>query len=180
MTADAPIAHVDDSLTDAQHHADGLPPELTRRDGFALPGEPWDLTDRAWVCVGSVDDVDDVGDAVLARARGVSVVVGSRPGSATREQLLDDLGRIGPVTTSIDASRGRLSSGRASGVDQLDGEALELLALLADGASVPEAATAIHVSLRTAERRLARIRTVLGVRTIAEAVAIAAATPPAR
>jgi DNA-binding NarL/FixJ family response regulator len=49
-------------------------------------------------------------------------------------------------------------------------EELRLLDLLSAGSSLAEAAAALHVSVRTAARRLAEIRASLGVRTTAEAV----------
>jgi DNA-binding NarL/FixJ family response regulator len=52
----------------------------------------------------------------------------------------------------------------------LDEEQRRLLALLACGFSVPEAARRLHLSRRTAERRLAEARAALGATTNAEAV----------
>jgi DNA-binding NarL/FixJ family response regulator len=52
----------------------------------------------------------------------------------------------------------------------LDEEQRRLLALLAHGLSVPEAARRLHLSRRTAERRLAEARAALGATTNAEAV----------
>jgi DNA-binding CsgD family transcriptional regulator len=51
-----------------------------------------------------------------------------------------------------------------------DDEQRRLLALLATGLSVREAARRLHLSPRTAERRLAEARAALGARTNAEAV----------
>ena len=52
----------------------------------------------------------------------------------------------------------------------LRAEELRLLDLLSTGSSLAEAARALHISVRTAARRLARIRASLGVGTTAEAV----------
>ena len=52
----------------------------------------------------------------------------------------------------------------------LDDEQRRLLALLGSGLSVREAARRLHLSPRTAERRLAEARASLGARTNAEAV----------
>lgn len=52
----------------------------------------------------------------------------------------------------------------------LDEEQRRLLALLACGLSVPETARRLHLSRRTAERRLAEARAALGAATNAEAV----------
>jgi DNA-binding NarL/FixJ family response regulator len=52
----------------------------------------------------------------------------------------------------------------------LDEEQRQLLQLLSDGLSLAEAAASLHVSRRTAERRLAEARAALGATTTAEAV----------
>jgi DNA-binding NarL/FixJ family response regulator len=52
----------------------------------------------------------------------------------------------------------------------LDEEQRQLLQLLADGLSLAEAAAFLHLSRRTAERRLTEARGALGVTTTAEAV----------
>jgi DNA-binding CsgD family transcriptional regulator len=49
-------------------------------------------------------------------------------------------------------------------------EQRELLALLADGLSLGDAAQRLHLSRRTADRRLAAARATLGASTTAEAV----------
>ncbi|MEO7572219.1 MAG: LuxR family transcriptional regulator [Acidimicrobiales bacterium] len=131
-------------------------------EGFDLPPQPWDLTDRRWVRTGSVDDDDTVAAAVLIAARGVGLVIGC-PDDGRRARLLDDLRRIGTVELV------------ALGPDPLavlDDDQRALLAALATGASVGTAADALHLSTRTAERRLAAARRSLGVRTTAEAVAL--------
>jgi hypothetical protein len=132
-------------------------------DGFDLPPQPWDLTDRRWVRTGAVDDEDAVAAAVLAAARGVGLVVGC-PDHDRRELLLDDLRRIGPVEL-VELGPDPLAV--------LDDDQRALLAALAAGTSVGAAADALHLSTRTAERRLAAARRSLGVRTTAEAVTLA-------
>jgi DNA-binding NarL/FixJ family response regulator len=132
-------------------------------DGFDLPPQPWDLTDRRWVRTGTVDDEDAVAAAVLAAARGVGLVVGC-PDQVRRELLLDDLRRIGPVEL-VELGPDPLAV--------LDDDQRALLAALAAGTSVSAAADALHLSTRTAERRLAAARRSLGVRTTAEAVTLA-------
>ena len=52
-------------------------------------------------------------------------------------------------------------------------EERRLLELLADGQAIGEAAETLHVSRRTADRRLAAVREKLNVRTTAEAVLVA-------
>ena len=60
------------------------------------------------------------------------------------------------------------SNGR---LEELDAEQLRLLELIAAGHSLTEAAAVLHLSARTAARRLLAARMSLGVRTTAEAVA---------
>jgi DNA-binding CsgD family transcriptional regulator len=55
-------------------------------------------------------------------------------------------------------------------LDELDAEQLQLLELIAAGHSLAEAAAALHLSVRTAARRLVAARFSLGVSTTAEAV----------
>ena len=55
---------------------------------------------------------------------------------------------------------------------QLDREQDRLLALLAEGSRLAEAAASLELSQRTAERRLAAARSRLGARTTAQAVAL--------
>ena len=79
---------------------------------------------------------------------------------------MDDLRRIGPVDQVL------------LGPDPLaalDDDQRALLEALATGSSIGEAAAALHLSTRTAERRLATARKALGVRTTAEAIALATA-----
>jgi DNA-binding CsgD family transcriptional regulator len=64
-------------------------------------------------------------------------------------------------------------TGDANGCDverALDDEQRRLLELLGRGLSVVEAARRLHLSRRTAERRLAEARSILGAATNAEAV----------
>jgi DNA-binding CsgD family transcriptional regulator len=64
-------------------------------------------------------------------------------------------------------------TGDANGCDverALDDEQRRLLELLGGGLSVVEAARRLHLSRRTAERRLAEARSILGAATNAEAV----------
>jgi hypothetical protein len=132
-------------------------------DGFDLPPQPWDLTDRRWVRAGTVDDDAALAAAVLAAARGVGLVVGC-PDEDRRALLRDDLSRIGTVEL-VELGPDPLAV--------LDDDQRALLAALAAGASVGAAADALHLSTRTAERRLAAARRSLGVRTTAEAVTLA-------
>ena len=76
------------------------------------------------------------------------------------ERFFEDLRRCGPV----DYLRGDAAT------SPLSEEQRRLLELLRDGASLGEAADRLHVSRRTADRRLAAARKALGVKTTAEAI----------
>jgi DNA-binding NarL/FixJ family response regulator len=62
--------------------------------------------------------------------------------------------------------------------DPLPPEQRELVPLLAEGLSPVQVARALHVSPRTAQRRIARLRARLGARSHAELVALLARTTP--
>lgn len=80
--------------------------------------------------------------------------------------FLDDLSHLGSVRFV----------GRDDAIerdDPLDDEQRHLLNLLSEGSSIVEAGAQMHLSRRTASRRLAAARLALGARTTAEAVSIA-------
>lgn len=124
---------------------------------------PWPVAapraGTATVVTGVVADETDAAAAVLAVLRGHGAVLHGLADRATLDRLLDDLRRLGPVDH-------RLPSGGPS----LSPEDDELLDLLADGATLEEAAATLHLARRTVDRRLARIRSTLGVATTVEAV----------
>lgn len=149
-----------------------VPPSLIRAcredggvvgDGFDLPVDPWDLTDRRLTRVGEVVDEGGVSDAVMAAARGVGVLVACAD-EPLRDLLIEDLGRLGAVDVELVGP---------DPLDVLDDDQRRLLARLAEGDSVAAAARILSVSTRTAERRLSSARSLLGVRTTAEAIVLA-------
>jgi DNA-binding NarL/FixJ family response regulator len=81
----------------------------------------------------------------------------------TLDRLYDDLRRLGPVEV-------RTASNPEGEAPLLTDDEVALLALLAGGLTLRDAATEQHLSLRTADRRLASARTKLHVSTTAEAV----------
>jgi DNA-binding NarL/FixJ family response regulator len=81
------------------------------------------------------------------------------------ERLFEDLRHIGPVRY---LRRGEPELGRPE--PGLDRDQLGLLELLSRGSSLVEAAAAMHLSRRTAQRRLAAARRTLGVQSTAEAI----------
>jgi DNA-binding NarL/FixJ family response regulator len=128
--------------------------------GFSLPQRAWSVAGLNLVCVGTVGGPDEAAAAVLAAARGAGVVI-EVAGDGVRERLFEDLSRLGMVTVTDEAS---------GPVEQLKPEGRELLGLLADGASLDEAASALNYSRRTIERRLTAARAALGAHTTAEAL----------
>jgi DNA-binding NarL/FixJ family response regulator len=141
--------------------------------GFELPSDPWRLDDQRLLCVGAVRDAADASDAVEAVTRGVSLAVHIEAGGQVRRQLLEDLHEVGVVEqgTSLDGGDAPTAgAGDASGIDVLDPDEQDLLDALVSGCTITEAAAQLHLSRRTATRRLARSRQRLGVATTAEAM----------
>jgi len=160
----------------SQSDATGVLRRLARagwhtRDGFAVTEPGWDLAAAKLVLFGRVPDVDTAELALLAAARGAGVVAIVDPASDTGRALLADLTRIGPVRLDPDAdgAADRGADTSAAG-PQLAPEQRALLDRLANGETIAAAAQAEYLSLRTANRRIAEAREVLGVRTTREAV----------
>jgi len=144
----------------------------TTREGFALPETSWDVSGAKLVLFGRVADGDTAELAVHAAARGAGLVAIADTGSDVGRALLADLARVGPVSTDPDAPvAGETSEPAAGGGGpQLAPEQRALLERLAGGETIAAAAAAEFLSLRTANRRIAEAREVLGVRTTREAV----------
>ncbi|GAA4737065.1 LuxR family transcriptional regulator [Phytohabitans rumicis] len=137
------------------------------REGFALAETAWDMSDSKLVLFGKVPDVETVHLAVLAAARGTGVVAITDPTGEIGRALIADLGRIGPVFKDPDAEP---EPSADEAVGQLVPEQRALLERLANGETIAAAAAAEFLSLRTANRRIAQARDLLGVRTTREAV----------
>jgi DNA-binding CsgD family transcriptional regulator len=116
------------------------------------------------VCVGRVANVDDAGRAVLAAVRGARLVISADAPRQVMDQLCDDLRRLGDLDHRVGPSARPV----------LSVEERALLAQLLAGATLGQAARTLHLSRRTADRRLAAARTALGARTTAEALRLAA------
>jgi hypothetical protein len=127
-----------------------------------VPDDPWALTGTLCSCE-VVDDADH-SNALDAAVRGADVVADVRPGRVA--QFLEDIERLGVTVWHPPATDTTLA------------EWGPLLDALAAGATTEEAARRCHLSLRSAHRRLAVARTVLGVSTTAAAVARWAGTSP--
>lgn len=133
-----------------------------------LAAEGWTILDgltdlplrERVVCRALVGDEGDAAEAVLAATWGAGLLIGiAQAGPDVRERLLEDLGRIGPVSRRPPA-----------GVPALDAEADALLGLLAEGWTLGSAAESLHLSRRTADRRLADARRQLGTNSTVEAI----------
>jgi methylmalonyl-CoA mutase cobalamin-binding subunit len=114
------------------------------------------------VCTGSIRTTDDARRALLAAIAGAGLAVRADGDRRTIDQLVDDLRRLGDVEHVTDFA-GRpaplLRSQRA------------ILALVREGLTIREAAARLGVVHRTADRRLAAARLVLGVHSTANAAA---------
>lgn len=134
------------------------------REGFALPESTWDLSGSKVVLFGRVPDMDTVRLVVLAAARGAGVVAIADATDPVGRALIADLSRLGPVHRDADTQEPN------GAVGHLVPEQQALLERLANGETIAAAAAAEFLSLRTANRRIAQARQVLGVRTTREAV----------
>lgn len=136
------------------------------RAGFELPDREWDLSDRRLLCHGAIASPAEAAAALLAASRGAALVV-SCDTNELLEQLVEDLTRLGPV------EHRRARPEQPDPLAALSDEQRRLLTLLAQGRSLGEAARELHISRRTADRRLAAARERLGVRSTAEVVRLA-------
>ena len=143
----------------------------TTREGFALTEQQWDVSDAKLALYGRIADPDNAELALMAAARGAGIVAITDAAGEIGRALLADLARIGPVSTDADADLSAEPAGDGAGNSpQLAPEQRALLERLANGETIAAAAAAEFLSLRTANRRIAEAREVLGVRTTREAV----------
>jgi DNA-binding CsgD family transcriptional regulator len=131
--------------------------------GVVLAGLGADAPDAV-----TVSDEAGAARALWAALRGEAQVIHATASRPVLDRLYDDLRRLGPVVV-----RSELDA-RGPGPDGLAGDERALLGLLSTGLSLREAAVRLHLSPRTADRRLAHARSVLGVATTAEAVQLVA------
>lgn len=115
------------------------------------------------VCVGSVAAATDAAAAVMCAMGGARLVIAASADRDVIDSLCDDLRHLGELDHRIGRS-GQLA---------LPDEHRQLLALLLGGATLGQAAQALHISRRTADRRLAAARELLGAQSTSEAVAAA-------
>jgi DNA-binding CsgD family transcriptional regulator len=108
-----------------------------------------------------VADLDDARSAILDAVSGLHVVAHVPDGNPALVELLRlDLGRLGGVIV-IENPDGPASA------PPLDAQIRELLELMSAGSSLGDAAKQLHLSRRTADRRLAEARRLLGARSTA-------------
>lgn len=144
------------------------------RAGLAAQGwqvsASWDAAAPGVVCVGVVDGEPAAQRAVLAAVAGAGLLLLGTASRGVLDTLYDDLRRLGPVEVRF--------AGDASEV-QLHPEARALLDLLLAGSSLGAAAGELHISRRTADRRLAQARRAFGARTTSELLARGGVPGPA-
>jgi DNA-binding NarL/FixJ family response regulator len=126
----------------------------TLQDGFAPP----DRARRALICVGRLSGEDDERAALVAAAYGARLIALVDPEEIS-PGFLEDLGRLGWVEWR-----------EQTACSLLGAEERSLLEHLAAGLSLAEAARRLHLSRRTADRRLQAARQALGAASTAEAL----------
>ena len=127
-------------------------------DGFAAGGGFRGPVVRA----GVVTCEEEAASVVLAAVRGHGVIAFSSASRSVTDRLLDDLGRLGAVTHVVEED--------VVETPLLTAEERALLALLSEGLSLGAAARRLHVSRRTADRRLSSARRSLRVTSTSEAL----------
>lgn len=138
---------------------------MSSREHVVLSGWSRDAAQRSWPDAAMVLEVSD--EAALARALdlaadGAQVVAIVPSQGPLGDAALDGLRRLGGVRIGPPAS--------ADTDEPLPEAAAAILGLLLAGSTLREAASQLGLSTRTADRRLAQAREVLGVATTAEAV----------
>lgn len=117
-------------------------------------------------CEVQVSDETSASAALLAAVEGQRVLVHGAAPRALIDVLVDDLRRLAHVDVVTDRSAlPVVAAPLPEGAD-------DLLALLAEGRTLGQAASAMSLSRRTADRRLAAVRDALGARSTAEALAL--------
>jgi DNA-binding NarL/FixJ family response regulator len=130
----------------------------TERTGLIVV-EEW-RQEAGVVSAGAVRNEADAAAALLSAVWGAGVIVHATAPPDVTERLVEDLCRLGPVDYRSDEPAR----------PDLRHDERALLELLAQGFSLGEAAQRLHLSRRTADRRLASARETLGVETTAQAI----------
>ncbi|MEY2451938.1 MAG: hypothetical protein QOD92_1512 [Acidimicrobiaceae bacterium] len=143
-------------------------------DGTALPADARVVDEfrdgrAGTVVVAAVTDDASAGAAVLAAVRGSLLVLDASSLSAEAiDRLCDDLRRLGAVDRRDGRPRPAPSADAV-----VDDDGIAVLRRLAQGQHLGEAAAALHLSRRTADRRLAAAKDALGAASTVEAIVIA-------
>jgi DNA-binding CsgD family transcriptional regulator len=153
MSASAPLVVV---VRSPRGHA-AARRELERA-GYTVVDE-W-RQERGVVCSGRITTAADAAASLLCAVWGAGLVLDVVASQDVVERLCEDLRRIGAVD---------YRSGEPDG-DELTHDERALLELLAEGATLGAAASALHLSRRTADRRVASARQKLGAETTAQAI----------
>lgn len=155
-----PLVVIEGSDPDLQLAAQELAASGWRlEDGFAAPYR----ADRV-VRHGVVSSAALAAAALTAAMAGQGLLVRVDAPRDVLDRFLGDLRHLGPVEQR---------SGRVAATPQLEPEDRAILGLLAEGHSLGEAAALLGLSRRTADRRLARGRRVLGAQRTTEAIVMA-------
>ena len=128
--------------------------------GFEPASTPWLLADHRIICVGNIENEQDGAAALLALARGAVLLIHVNLNGHSGQRLIEDLCKVAKAHPL-----------REEG-SELKEVHVALLDALAKGVTVSAAAVQLHLSRRTANRRLAEIRELLDVGTNAEAVSL--------
>jgi hypothetical protein len=141
--------------------------EAARAEGWTIvKGWAAPLARDRVICTGRIRNADDARRALLAAVAGSGLLVSSSADPETLDRFVDDLRRLGPVE--------RVAA-EPIGDRQLAPGQRALLGLLAEGVDLDAAALELGVTRRTAERRLAAARRVLGAGPTGSAIAAALA-----
>lgn len=121
-----------------------------------------------------VADAASAAEALRLALGGSDLVIHAVAARLVLDRLYEDLRRVGPVEVTSKPAPPMPGA-------ELDDDGRALLELLARGVTLNEAAATLHLSLRTANRRLAAARSTLGVATTIEAIAVLSSrrSPPA-
>lgn len=137
--------------------------ELAADDAQVAHGWRKPVPGVQFVCVGTVRSPADAAAAVMCAVGGARLVITAEADRDVIDNLCDDLRHLGELDHRI---------GEAEKI-ALPEDQRQLLALLLGGATLGQAAQALHISRRTADRRLAAARALLGAQTTSEAVTAA-------
>lgn len=150
---------------DARTSIDEIATELSAGSARVIAGWHPPPAGSEVVCIGRVATAADASAAVLCAVAGARLVVDAVADREVIDRLCDDLRRLGELEHRV---------GPEVPAPALTGEERALLGRLLGGASLGDAARELHLSRRTADRRLASARLALGANSTSEALLLAA------